>query len=219
MTDILPVSALHSTDSNKELDQLRKAVQTCTRCDLYKRATQVVFGEGSSAPKIMLIGEQPGDVEDRQGKPFVGPAGRLLGQCLEEAGIIREQTYVTNAVKHFKWEPRGKFRIHKKPTYHEITACKPWLEAEVNALHPEVIVCLGATAAQSLIGKDFRVTQARGRKINVARLPPILATVHPSSILRKIKKSERDAERQAFVADLKKAASLSREKVDLPRAG
>src|SRR5712691_7717718 len=145
------------------LSTVREAAQDCTACHLYKRATQTVFGEGPKEAPIMLVGEQPGDYEDVAGKPFVGPAGKIMDRALEEAGIDRKEVYVTNAVKHFKWEPRGKRRIHKKPNSLEITACKPWLEAEIEALHPEVIVCLGATAAQALLGKQFKVSLQRGQ--------------------------------------------------------
>ena len=156
---------------------------------------------------LMLIGEQPGDQEDLQGKPFVGPAGKLLDTALERAGIAREQTYVTNAVKHFKWEPRGKRRIHKKPNTAEIAACRPWLEAEIAAVQPKIIVCLGATAAQSLLGRAFRVTQQRGQLLKSKLAPFIMATVHPSSILRAPDEETRHAEMQRFIEDLKKAAN------------
>ena len=155
----------------------------------------------------MLIGEQPGDQEDLQGKPFVGPAGKLLDTALERAGIAREQTYVTNAVKHFKWEPRGKRRIHKKPNTAEIAACRPWLEAEIAAVQPKIIVCLGATAAQSLLGRAFRVTQQRGQLLKSKLAPFVMATVHPSSILRAPDEETRHAEMQRFIDDLKKAAN------------
>src|ERR1700722_14468039 len=144
------------------LQETAKAAKDCKACDLWKRGTQTVFGEGRSTAKVMLVGEQPGNQEDLEGKPFVGPAGKLLDAALEEAGIDRMKVYVTNAVKHFKWEPRGKRRIHKKPNMAEIVACRPWLDAEMAAVHPEVILCLGATAAQALLGRDFRVTQHRG---------------------------------------------------------
>ena len=157
---------------------------------------------------MMLVGEQPGDQEDLQGKPFVGPAGKLLDQALEQAGIDREKTYVTNAVKHFKWEPRGKRRIHKKPNAVEIAACRPWLDAEIAAVRPKVIVCLGATASQSLLGRDFRVTQHRGELIPSTLAASLMATVHPSSILRAPDEETRQAEMKRFIADLKKAAKL-----------
>jgi len=177
--------------ADRSLPVLAKAVQRCQGCDLYRNATQAVFGEletgkGVTRPQvaIMMIGEQPGDQEDKQGRPFVGPAGKLLDKGLEEAEIDRSKVYVTNAVKHFKWEPRGKLRIHKKPTMKEINACRPWLEAEVETVKPRLIVCLGATAAQALFGSKFRITQAHGQVQEAAGLPPIIATLHPSAILR-----------------------------------
>jgi uracil-DNA glycosylase family protein len=190
----------------RSLRALEKAAQTCKACDLWRNATQTVFGEGSSHAKIMMIGEQPGNQEDLEGKPFVGPAGKLLGEALIAAGIDRKQVYVTNAVKHFKWEPRGKRRIHKRPNSKEIHACHPWLEAEIAALHPQIIVCLGATAAQSLLGPDFRVTQHRGEFLESPLAPMVMATVHPSSILRVPDEQTRHDEMQRFVADLKKIA-------------
>lgn len=191
---------------NATLPGLAKASKDCRACDLWKLGTQTVFGEGRPGADLMLIGEQPGDQEDLQGRPFVGPAGKLLDTALEEAGITRERTYVTNAVKHFKWEPRGKRRIHKKPNAAEITACRPWIEAEIVAVHPKIIVCLGATAAQSLLGRAFRVTQQRGQLLKSELAPFIMATVHPSSILRAPDQETRHAEMQRFIADLKKAA-------------
>ena len=193
--------------ANATLPGLAKASKNCQACDLWKRGTQTVFGEGSAGASLMLIGEQPGDQEDLQGKPFVGPAGKLLDTALERAGIAREQTYVTNAVKHFKWEPRGKRRIHKKPNTAEIAACRPWLEAEIAAVQPKIIVCLGATAAQSLLGRAFRVTQQRGQLLKSKLAPFIMATVHPSSILRAPDEETRQAEMQRFIDDLKKAAN------------
>src|ERR1700737_1635054 len=166
------------------LAELRQAAASCKACDLWKNATQTVFGEGASKAKIMFVGEQPGDQEDRAGHPFVGPAGKLLNEALAEAGIDRTKVYVTNVVKHFKWEPRGKRRIHKKPSPAEIAACRPWLDAEIAVLEPKVIVCLGALAAQALLGKDFRVTQRRGEFVESPLAPFVMATVHPSSILR-----------------------------------
>ncbi len=189
---------------------LRKAVQECRGCDLYRHATQAVFGEivspasgGQSQAAIMMIGEQPGDREDLEGRPFVGPAGKLLDRCLEEAGIDRREMYVTNTVKHFKWEPRGKRRIHKKPGLREIRACRPWLDAEMDAVRPELIVCLGATAAQGLLGPKFRITAQRGVVQKVEGLPPIVATVHPSSILRAETDEDRDREMHRFIQDLR----------------
>ncbi|HWG22293.1 MAG TPA: UdgX family uracil-DNA binding protein [Terracidiphilus sp.] len=191
------------------LPALRSAVQNCQGCDLYRNATQAVFGEADAAPatriRMMMVGEQPGDREDKEGHPFVGPAGKFLDRCLEEAGIDRAQVYVTNAVKHFKWEPRGKTRLHKKPSSSEIFACSPWLHAEIEAVHPELIVCLGATASQSLLGAAFRVTRAHGIIQQLEGWPPILATAHPASILRA--RTDEDRHRQAaeFVADLRAA--------------
>jgi uracil-DNA glycosylase len=174
----------------------------CRGCDLYRRATQTVFGKGPAHASIMFVGEQPGDQEDMAGIPFVGPAGKLLAACMEEAGIDRAAVYVTNAVKHFKWEPRGKRRLHKKPGLGEVSACRPWLEAEIEAVHPQLIVCLGATAAQSLLGPHFRVTRSRGAIQTVAGYPPVLATAHPSSILRARTADDREKERKIFVDDL-----------------
>jgi DNA polymerase len=193
----------------ESLDDLRARAKHCKACDLWRNATQTVFGEGSEHPKIMFVGEQPGDQEDSQGRPFVGPAGKLLDSALEEAGIDREKIYITNAVKHFKWEPRGKRRIHKKPSGSEIAACRPWLDAETAALQPEVIVCLGATAAQALLGRDFRVTQHRGELMKSSLAPFITATVHPSSILRATDEETRHTEMQSFIADLKKLTKFT----------
>ena len=190
------------------LEDLRKTAGRCEACDLYKRATQTVFGEGSSKSKVMMIGEQPGDQEDREGRPFVGPAGKLLDAALEEAGIDRAKVYVTNAVKHFKWEPRGKRRIHKKPNSVEIAACRQWLDGEIAAIHPKVIVCLGATAAQALLGRAFRVTEQRGEFVKSELAPHVMATVHPSSILRAPDDDARHEAMKLFVADLKKIAHL-----------
>jgi DNA polymerase len=190
------------------LSALRKAAKDCKACDLWKRGTQTVFGEGQSDAKVIFVGEQPGDKEDVEGKPFVGPAGGLLDKALEEAGIDRTKVYVTNAVKHFKWEPRGKRRIHKKPNAAEIAACRPWLDAEIDVLMPKVVVCLGATAAQALLGRDFRVTQHRGEFVESPLAPFVMATVHPSSILRAPDDETRHAEMRRFVADLKKLATV-----------
>jgi uracil-DNA glycosylase family protein len=186
------------------LDELREASKTCKACDLWKLGTQTVFGEGMPNAKIMLVGEQPGNQEDLEGKPFVGPAGKLLDAALVEAGIDRKKVYVTNAVKHFKWEPRGKRRIHKKPNAAEIAACKPWLDAEIATLHPKIIVCLGATAAQALLGRDFRVTQHRGEFLKSTLAQYVMATVHPSSILRAPDEATREEEMKRFIADLRK---------------
>lgn len=195
-------------DARRNLDSLRRAAAHCEGCPLYEHATQTVFGEGKPHARLIMVGEQPGDREDIEGKPFVGPAGLLLDRCLEEAGIDRDDVYVTNAVKHFKWEPRGKRRIHKKPSAREIAACRPWFDAEVEAVEPELIVCLGATAAQALLGRTFRVTQNRGKALTVPGLPPVLATVHPSSILRAPDDESRRQARVEFVADLREAASF-----------
>ncbi|MGA9586914.1 MAG: UdgX family uracil-DNA binding protein [Terracidiphilus sp.] len=188
---------------------LRNAVQQCRGCDLYRDATQAVFGEAQAQsskdrPSLMMVGEQPGDREDIEGRPFVGPAGKLLDKCLEEAGIPRSEVYITNAVKHFKWEPRGKRRLHKKPTPTEVRACRPWLDAEIEALDPKLIVCLGSTASQALLGSDFRVTRERGKPIERHGLPTVIATVHPSSILRARTDEDRHKEKANFIADLKK---------------
>ena len=194
----------------KSIDDARARAKNCEACDLYKHATQTVFGEGARQPRILFVGEQPGDQEDRQGRPFVGPAGKLLDTALGEAGIPRYTTYVTNAVKHFKWEPRGKRRIHKKPNGAEIAACRPWLDTEIALLKPEVVVCLGATAAQTLLGRTFRVTQSRGELLESTLAPHILATVHPSSILRAPDAESRHREMANFVADLKKLAKFAK---------
>lgn len=183
---------------------LQAAAADCKACDLWLSGTQTVFGEGRRRARIMFIGEQPGNEEDLAGKPFIGPAGRLLDAALEEAGIDRAQTYVTNVVKHFKWEPRGKRRIHKKPNAREIAACQPWLKAEIALIQPEVIVALGATAAQALFGPQFRVTKQRGEFIESPLAPYVMATVHPSSILRAPDDETRQLEHLQFIADLKK---------------
>ena len=190
-----------------DLPDLREAAAGCQACDLWKSGTQTVFGEGAGASEIMLVGEQPGDKEDLSGRPFVGPAGKLLDDALEAAGIDRSRAYVTNIVKHFKWVPRGKRRIHKKPGMGEINACKPWLEAEIRAVQPKALVCLGSTAAQGLLGKDFKVTQRRGEVVESPLAPVVMATVHPSSILRAGDDEARKLEMKAFVEDL---AALNR---------
>lgn len=187
---------------------LAKVARNCKACDLWKRATQTVFGEGSPNSKVMFVGEVPGDREDREGKPFVGPAGNLLDKALAEAGIDRRLVYVTNAVKHFNWEERGKRRIHKKPRASEIAACRPWLDAEIERLRPSVIVCLGATAAQALLGADFRVTKHRGEFIESNRAPYVAATIHPSAILRAPDEEMRHEEMKRFVDDLKAIAKV-----------
>jgi len=192
----------------QDLTSLREASKGCQGCDLYREATQTVFGEGSSTAPIFLVGEQPGDHEDQQGKPFVGPAGQLLDKCLESAGIDRADVYITNAVKHFKWEPRGKIRLHKKPSALEIIACRPWLEREIAAVHPQVIVCLGATAAQALLGSQFRLTKHRG-EVFPTEYGPVTATIHPSAILRMPEPAAREAEQSSLANDLKVAAEYA----------
>jgi uracil-DNA glycosylase len=199
----------------RTLPVLRQAIEQCHGCDLYRYATQAVFGElkaelSARKPKVsmMVIGEQPGDIEDKEGRPFVGPAGRLLDQCLEEAGIDRSKVYVTNAVKHFKWEPRGKLRIHKKPTIREIHACRPWLDAELEAVKPALIVCLGAVASQSLLGSSLRITKVHGTVHQVGGLPPVIPTLHPSAILRARTDEDRYRQRNILVDDLSQAAKF-----------
>jgi DNA polymerase len=182
---------------------LQEAAVSCTGCDLYKQATQTVFGEGSAHAEIIFVGEQPGDQEDRAGHPFVGPAGRILDNALAEAGIARREVYVTNAVKHFKWEPQGKRRKHKKPSAAEMAACRPWLEAEVRVLEPRVIVCLGVTAAQSVFGKAVRLSELRGKSWSTALGPNVFVTVHPSAILRHPEATQREEEYRRFVSDLR----------------
>jgi DNA polymerase len=206
-------SAAPFVPEDRTLPVLRKAVQECHGCDLYRNATQAVFGEletGATAEKpkvaIMMIGEQPGDHEDKEGRPFVGPAGKLLDKCLEEAEIDRRKVYVTNTVKHFKWEPRGKLRIHKKPSMKEIHACRPWLEAELETVRPKLIVCLGAVAAQSLLGSNFKITQAHGKVQQAEGFPPIIATLHPSAILRARTEEDRRSQMKTFAEDLREAA-------------
>jgi len=190
------------------LPALKAAASHCRGCDLYKRATQTVLGEGAKKASLMLIGEQPGDKEDIAGRPFVGPAGRLLDEALQEAGIDRSDVYVTNAVKHFSWEPdaRGKRRIYKKPRYAEIQACRPWLEAELRAVRPQVAICMGATAAQALLGKTFSVTRQRGTFVSSEDALLVMATVHPSSILRAPDERAHREQKRVFVRDLKAAA-------------
>ena len=184
-----------------DLEELREIARGCTGCDLYRVGTQTVFGEGGRDADVMLVGEQPGDQEDRKGRPFVGPAGRLLDDALEAAGIDRRRAYVTNIVKHFKWEPRGRRRIHKKPNLSEIRACTPWLEAELDVVRPRALVLLGATAAQGLLGSTFKVSERRGELVDSSIAPFVLATVHPSSILRG-PEEERRVAFDALVADL-----------------
>jgi DNA polymerase len=192
----------------RTLDELRAEAADCKACDLWKTGTQTVFGEGSESAEIVFVGEQPGDKEDLAGRPFVGPAGRVLDEGLEAAGIDRSLAYVTNAVKHFKWTARGKRRIHQKPNAAEITACHPWFEGELAIVQPKVLVALGATAAQALLGRQFRVTKQRGVPVESDLAPHVVATVHPSSILRQETEEDRAAAMQAFVADLKVVAKL-----------
>ena len=196
-----PVAQLLPDD--RSLDALKEAAAGCRACDLWQKGTQTVFGEGPPQARVVMVGEQPGDQEDRAGKPFVGPAGQILDQALEAAGIDRSLVYVTNVVKHFKWEPRGKRRIHQRPDREEVAACLPWFEAEIAAVQPRVIVCLGATAAQALLGSDFRVTRQRGQLLASTLGPPIMATVHPSSILRAADEPSRRLAMDQFIADLR----------------
>ena len=206
MADSQAQLALGGNDGGpRTLDELRDAAAGCRACDLWKTATQTVFGEGSGTAEVMLVGEQPGDREDIDGRPFVGPAGRVLDDALEQAGIDRSRVYLTNVVKHFKWRPRGKRRIHQKPNAEEIRACRPWLDGELAALKPRVLVCLGATAAQALLGREFRVSRQRGEFVESPLAERVLATVHPSSILR-TDESERDAAMAELVRDLQVVA-------------
>jgi uracil-DNA glycosylase family protein len=195
-------SAADFLPPRRSLPALRIAAAGCRGCDLYKRGTQTVFGEGRAGSRVMMIGEQPGHEEDLDGHPFVGPAGRLLDRALAAASIARDDVYVTNVVKHFKWEPRGKRRIHAKPSQMEIAACLPWLEAELDVVKPEAVICLGATAAQALLGPRFRVTKQRGQWVQAPRAKRVLATVHPSAILRAPDDETRHREFDLFVADL-----------------
>jgi uracil-DNA glycosylase len=193
----------------RSLAELARQARGCRNCGLWRHATQTVFGEGPARARIMLVGEQPGNDEDLQGRPFVGPAGQLMDRLLQEAGLERSKVYVTNAVKHFKWEPRGKRRIHKKPSSVEIAACRSWLDAEIATLRPEVIVCLGATAAQALLGRTFRVTVDHGRFIKSPLASHVLATIHPSAILRAPDEAARHELEKQFVSDLAKVAGLN----------
>ena len=186
--------------TDPDLEELRSTAATCTACHLYRDATQTVFGKGLERSEVMLVGEQPGDREDLEGEPFVGPAGRLLDEALVEAGIDRDQAYVTNVVKHFKFEQRGKRRIHKKPNASEIAACRPWLDAEIEVVEPTALICLGATAAQALLGRTFRVTQHRGEFVESDLAPLVTATIHPSAILRAA--DERETEMKGLIDDL-----------------
>jgi uracil-DNA glycosylase len=196
---------------SSSLKEVREAASGCTACHLYKHATQTVFGEGPKNAPIMLVGEQPGDYEDVAGKPFVGPAGKIMDRALEEAGIDRTQVYVTNAVKHFKWEPRGKRRIHQKPNSREIAACRPWLEAELRLVKPKLLVCLGSTAGQTIFGPSFRVTRERGKVLSSKLAPKVVATVHPSSLLRQPDEESREREYARFVVDLRVALKAAGE--------
>jgi len=191
--------------SRPTLKKLRQAAAGCKACPLWQSGTQTVFGEGSAHADVVFVGEQPGDREDLEGRPFVGPAGKLLDQALAEAAIDRSQVYLTNVVKHFKWKPQGKRRIHQKPNWREISACRPWLDAELAVLKPRVLVCLGAVAAQALLGRDFRVSRQRGELVDSPLAPNTLATVHPSSILRA---DDRELQFRNFVRDLQKVAAL-----------
>ncbi|HVD87004.1 MAG TPA: UdgX family uracil-DNA binding protein [Solirubrobacterales bacterium] len=200
-------SAAEFLPKSRSLKALEEAARGCRGCDLYKDATQTVFGEGRRTAELMLVGEQPGDKEDREGEPFVGPAGALLDRALDEAGIARGEAYVTNAVKHFKWRPRGKRRLHQTPRAGEIGACKPWLEAEVAAVEPSALLALGATAARALYGPKIKVTKDRGRPLDSPLAPVAAVTIHPSAILRLRDHDEREAELAAFVADLEAVAT------------
>jgi uracil-DNA glycosylase len=201
------VTAAEFLPDRPTLPRLREAAAGCRGCHLWEGATQTVFGEGPAKARIVLVGEQPGDREDIEGHPFVGPAGRELDRGLEAAGIERREVYLTNVVKHFKYKPRGKRRIHQKPNAAEIAACRPWLEAELGAVKPKALVCLGATAAQALLGRGFRVTKERGRLVESDLAPVVSATIHPSAILRLPEDEDREAEREAFVADLRAVAA------------
>ena len=197
---------------------LRAAADGCRGCPLYRNATQTVFGAGPGSARLILVGEQPGNDEDIAGAPFVGPAGRVLDRALEQAGIARDDAYVTNVVKHFKWERRGSRRLHRKPSAREVGACLPWLEKEIELIRPEVLVCLGATAAQAMLGRSFRVTTMRGQLIADERVPYVLATVHPSSILRQPTAAERKAEMSRVTADLEVVAEALNQRRE-PAAG
>ncbi|HYT57864.1 MAG TPA: UdgX family uracil-DNA binding protein [Verrucomicrobiae bacterium] len=203
MATLQKTSAAAFLPKRHTLESLRAAARSCKGCDLYKNATQTVFGEGPKDASVMLVGEQPGDMEDRQGHPFVGPAGRLLDKALAEARIPRDEVYITNAVKHFKWIQRGKRRLHQKPLIRQVVACKPWLEAEIQIIHPKVVVCLGATAAQSMMGRIVRITQERGKFLDGDSGAAVFITIHPSSIYRLREKDEQEKEYRRFVAEMK----------------
>jgi DNA polymerase len=212
MTKRPPTDAAELIPDRPSPEKLRAAAKDCKACDLWRLGTQTVFGEGRPGANLMLVGEQPGDAEDLAGHPFVGPAGKLLNRALQDAGIDRADVYVTNVVKHFKWEPRGKRRIHKKPNAREIAACRPWLDTEIALVKPRAIVCLGATAAQSLLGRHFKVTAERGAFVKSPLAPLVMATVHPSSILRAPDEETRRDELKRFTADLRKVAGALRSK-------
>jgi uracil-DNA glycosylase family protein len=203
----IKTSAAPFVPERLNLKALREAADLCQGCELYKNATQTVFGQGPRSAPVMMVGEVPGDEEDRQGKPFVGPAGRLLRSIAEEADLSPDDIYLTNAVKHFRWEQKGGYRLHRQPAWSHVKACRPWLEAEIAVIEPEVIVCLGATAAKSLLGSDFRLTQQRGRLVKNDWAPKLLATYHPSAILRAPDSEDRERKRDEFLKDLQKVAA------------
>jgi uracil-DNA glycosylase family protein len=203
----IKTSAAPFVPERLNLKALREAADLCQGCELYKNATQTVFGRGPRMAAVMMVGEVPGDEEDRQGRPFVGPAGGLLRGVAEEAGLFLDDIYLTNAVKHFRWEQKGRYRLHRKPSWSQVKACRPWLEAEITVIEPQVIVCLGATAAQSLLGTDFRLTQQRGRFVKNDWAPKLLATYHPSAILRAPDSEDRERKREEFLKDLRKVAA------------
>lgn len=206
-------SAADFLPESRSIAALRKAAKDCRGCPLFRTATQTVFGEGAVPARVLLAGEQPGDQEDLQGRPFVGPAGKLLDVALAEAGIDREEVYITNAVKHFKWTPRGKRRLHAKPSSREVAACRPWLAAEIEAVEAEIVVCLGATAAQSLLGSAFRITKQRGQLLSTDFAPALMATYHPSAILRAPEAKQREELQSLFLQDLKLVAkALAKER-------
>jgi uracil-DNA glycosylase len=204
------MSAANFLPERRSLAALREAAAGCRGCDLYEDATQTVFGEGAAKARVVLVGETPGDQEDRQGKPFVGPAGRELDRALERAGIDRKEAYVTNAVKHFRFQERGKRRIHQKPDGRHIKACRPWLDAELGLLKPEALIVMGATAAQALLGASFKVTKERGKLIETELAPIVVATIHPSAILRERDDDARHLQREAFTSDIQVAAEALR---------
>jgi len=210
-TELASMKSPSFLERRTTISALRRAARACTACDLWRTARQTVFGEGTSKAMIMIVGEQPGDQEDRVGRPFVGPAGKLLDQALAEVGIDRATVYVTNVVKHFKWSAseRGKRRIHKKPRQSEIRACYPWLESELQAVKPKILVCMGATAAQALLGKDVRVTRIHGQTVESPHAPFAIATMHPSSILRAADAASRQRKMDEFINDLKRVALLA----------